>query len=542
MQENFALIWKHIADAIRPEVSADTFQRWFKAIQMLHADEAEITLRVPNNIYQLWIETNYMGLLQSAILMVLGSPRKVNFTIGEAADRLFEAQEAQEAQGDQDDQQVGDCRHDREDQIELNGANGLNGTHQPREMAAEGTAAGDQGVLHEGRLQVMEPFNASATSAEGQGSAKGSRSRGASSAPTSSPSSGAASAAGDAKAGPTTGLNPRNTFDSFVVGANNQFAHAAALAVAKAPAKTYNPLFVYGGVGLGKTHLMHAIGHHVLATKKGSKILYISSERFTNEFIDAIQNGKLVRFRNRYRQADILLIDDIQFLAGKERSQEEFFHTFNALFDGHKQIILSSDRPPSEIQNLEQRLVSRFEWGLTAELQPPDIETRVAILRKKAQSLHVKLDNAILEFLSQRIRTNVRRLEGALMRVASFASLSGRELTPEAVEHLLKDILQEEARRAVTIDQIQRKVAEHFDIRLADMTSKRRPANIALPRQVAMYLARELTKTSLSEIGDAFGGRDHGTVLHAHRLVKEKIGQDEKLRQVVAFLDNQLNR
>ena len=240
----------------------------------------------------------------------------------------------------------------------------------------------------------------------------------------------------------------------------------------------------------------------------------------------------------------MLLIDDIQFLAGKERTQEEFFHTFNTLFDGHKQIVLSSDRPPVEIANLETRLVSRFEWGLTAELQPPDIETRVAILRKKAQT-HGDQGRARKSstFLAERIRTNVRRLEGALMRVASYVSLNeGQTPSMEKLEHLLKDMLQEEARRAITIDQIQKRVAEHFDVRLADMTSKRRPANIAFPRQIAMYLARELTKASLSEIGEAFGGRDHGTVLHAHRLVKDRIRTDDKTRQVVSFLDNQLSR
>jgi len=250
-----------------------------------------------------------------------------------------------------------------------------------------------------------------------------------------------------------------------------------------------------------------------------------------------------VKFRRRYRQADVLLIDDIQFLADKGRTQEEFFHTFNTLFDGHKQIVLSSDRPPNEIANLETRLVSRFEWGLTAELQPPDSETRLAILRKKAATMEVRLSNEILEFLANRIRTNVRRLEGALMRVASYASLNEGQLPSiEKVEHLLKDLLQEEARRAITIDQIKNRVAEYYDVRLADMTSKRRPANIAFPRQVAMYLARELTKTSLSEIGDAFGGRDHGTVLHAHRLVKDRIRNDDKTRQVVSFLDQQLTR
>jgi chromosomal replication initiator protein len=326
------------------------------------------------------------------------------------------------------------------------------------------------------------------------------------------------------------------------VGANNQFAHAAALAVAQSPAKTYNPLFIYGGVGLGKTHLMQAIGQQVMDRKKNFKVMYLSSERFTNEFIDAIQHNTLVKFRKRYRQSDLLLIDDIHFLAGKERSQEEFFHTFNTLFDGRKQIVMSSDRPASEIANLEQRLVSRFEWGLTAELQPPDIETRMAILRKKVQILRVQLSQEILEFLAQRVRTNVRRLEGALMRVASFVSLSGREISRETVEQLLRDILQEEAKKIITIDQIQKKVAEHFDVRLADMTSKRRPANIAFPRQIAMYLARRHTKSSLNEIGDAFGGRDHGTVLHAFKAVTARMNKEDQLRQLILLLDTQLER
>ena len=347
----------------------------------------------------------------------------------------------------------------------------------------------------------------------------------------------------EARPGATVpGLNPRNTFESFVVGPNNEIAHAASLAVAQAPARTYNPLFIYGGVGLGKTHLMQAIGQFVWAKRKNMKVIYVSSELFINEFIDAIQHSNLVKFRKRYRQADLLLIDDIQFLGGKERSQEEFFHTFNTLFDGHKQIVLSSDRPASEISNLEHRLVSRFEWGLTAELQPPAIETRLAILRKKADAMQIKLHEDVFQFLATRIRTNVRRLEGALMRVASFASLSGRELTNETVEHLLKDILQEEGRQSITIEQIQRRVAEHFDVRLADMTSKRRPASIAFPRQVAMYLARELTKASLNEIGDAFGGRDHGTVLHACKLVKKRIAEQDNIRQTISYIDSSLQR
>lgn len=331
-------------------------------------------------------------------------------------------------------------------------------------------------------------------------------------------------------------LNPRNTFDNFVVGTNNEFAYAAALAVAQAPARTYNPLFIYGGSGLGKTHLLQAIGHSVLAARKNARIAYLTSEQFTNEFIDAIQHGTLIKFRKKYRHADVLMIDDIQFLAGKERSQEEFFHTFNALHDGHKQIVLSSDRPACEIEKLEQRLVSRFEWGMTAELQPPDMETRMAILRSKAHALQIKLDPWVFEYLADRIRNNVRRLEGALTRVASYQSLSGRVISQEMLENLLRDIFQEQARKVVTIEQIQRKVAEKYDVRLADMTSKRRPANIAFPRQVAMYLARELTTSSLMEIGDAFGGRDHGTVIHASKLIKKKISEDDRIRHAVDHL------
>jgi chromosomal replication initiator protein len=337
-------------------------------------------------------------------------------------------------------------------------------------------------------------------------------------------------------------FNPKNTFESFVVGNNNNFAYAAAKAVAEAPGKSYNPLFLYGGVGLGKTHLLHAIGQNVAANKKGARVGYVSSEKFTNEYIDAIQNNSLVKFRKKYRQTDVLLIDDIQFLAGKERIQEEFFHTFNALHEAHKQIVLTCDRPASEIQGLEHRLVSRFEWGLVTDLQPPDVEMRQAILNKKAASMGVALPEEIMSFLAHRIRTNIRRLEGALIRVASYASLTGKKLNIEVVEGLLREILHEEGRYSVNIEVIQKKVAEHYDIRLADMTSKRRPENIAFPRQVAMFLSRQMTESSLSSIGEAFGGRDHGTVLHACRLVKDRMEVDANIRQVVSYLEKQLMR
>src|SRR6476646_3416642 len=381
MDKKCAQLWQRLSAALKPQISADSFKRWFSAIELVEAKEKSITLTVPNNIYQLWIESNYMPALQNAIITTFGGPRSVRFCGPSAAG----------AQTSSDD-------------------------------SATATEALRTHV--EARPATTVP-----------------------------------------------GLNPRNTFESFVVGPNNEIAHAASLAVAQAPARTYNPLFVYGGVGLGKTHLMQAIGQFVWAKKKNVKVIYVSSELFINEFIDAIQHSNLVKFRKRYRQPDLLLIDDIQFLGGKERSQEEFF-----------------------------------------------------------------------QFLASRIRTNVRRLEGALMRVASFASLSGRELTNETVEHLLKDILQEEGRQSITIEQIQRRVAEHFDVRLADMTSKRRPASIAFPRQVAMYLARELTKASLNEIGDAFGGRDHGTVLHACKLVKKRIAEQDNIRQTISYIDSSLQR
>jgi chromosomal replication initiator protein len=337
-------------------------------------------------------------------------------------------------------------------------------------------------------------------------------------------------------------LNPNNTFETFVVGNNNNLAHGAAVAVAQNPGKTYNPLFFIGGVGLGKTHLLQAIGQFVLAHRKNARVAYLPCEKFTNEFIEALQSGQLPKFRRKYRQVDVLLIDDVQFLAGKERIQEEFFHTFNALHGNRKQIVLSCDRPASEIQGLEQRLVSRFEWGLTADLQPPDMETRQAILRKKERVFRVELPDEVRNFLAERIRSNIRRLEGAFVRIASVASLTGKPITLDVVENQLREILQEEGRQSITIDVIQRRVAEHYDIRHADMLSKRRPENIAFPRQVAMYLARQLTDSSLAVIGDAFGGRDHGTVLHACRQVKDRMEVDANVRQTVSYLEKQLLR
>jgi chromosomal replication initiator protein len=337
-------------------------------------------------------------------------------------------------------------------------------------------------------------------------------------------------------------LNPRNTFENFVVGTNNQLAHAAALAVAQAPAQAYNPLFIQGATGLGKTHLMHAIGHSILQRNAEARIAYLSTEKFTNEFIHGIQENALTKFRQRYRHVDVLLLDDVQFLAGKERIQEEFFHTFNDLFESGRQIVLTSDRPVTEIATLESRLVSRFQWGLAADIQSPDLETRVAILRTKAASLKVDIPASVLEFMAQHIVKNIRRLEGALIKISSYSHLTGKPIDLPTAESLLKDVLMEEAQNRLNIEGIQKRVADHYQIRHSDMTSKRRPNAIAFPRQIAMYLCRNLTRHSLQEIGEAFGGRDHGTVIHAIKTVENLMETDDTVRGSVDFLKTQLSK
>lgn len=335
-------------------------------------------------------------------------------------------------------------------------------------------------------------------------------------------------------------LNSKYTFDKFVVGSSNSFPHAASMAVAQSPGRAYNPLFLYGGVGLGKTHLMQAIGNYVLNQAKAS-VCYVTSESLLNEYIDAIQKKGLVQFRKKYRNADVLLIDDIQFLGGKERMQEEFFHTFNALFDNHKQIVMTCDRPASEIPGLEHRLVSRFEWGLVTELELPDVETRIAILRNKQDQLNIKLPDDVLNYLAENIRANIRRLEGALIRVVSFSSLTGKAITTESVEYLLRDTLDQEQQHVLTVEEIQKVVSDFFDIRMGDMSSNRRPQAIAFPRQVAMYLSRELTAQSLPSIGQSFN-KNHATVMHACRIVSEKLKTDAIFRQSLMILQQRLSR
>lgn len=332
-----------------------------------------------------------------------------------------------------------------------------------------------------------------------------------------------------------TNLNKNYTFDSFVVGPSNQFAHAAAIASAQSPSRAYNPLFIHGGVGLGKTHLMQAIGNFIHSKNTRGRVCYTTCEAFVNEYIEALTSNSLSKFRKKYRTTDALLIDDIHFLAGKDRMQEEFFHTFNAIFENHKQIVMTSDRPAGELAGLAPRLVSRFEWGLVVELESPDVETRVAILRKKCEQLNLMIEQSLLFYIAERISSNIRRLEGALIRVASYVSLTGQTLDRSKLEYLLRDTLDQEQKHAISIESIQKAVAEHFDVRLSDLVGPKRPQNIAWPRQVAMFLARTMTNQSFPVIGEAFS-RNHATIVHACQLVEQRQTEDLKLRQTISLL------
>ena len=334
------------------------------------------------------------------------------------------------------------------------------------------------------------------------------------------------------------GLIPRYTFDSFIVGPSNQFAHAACRAVAETPSRSYNPLFIHGGVGLGKTHLMHAIGHYVVQHHPGLSLLYISSERFMNEMINAVRFDRILDFRSRYRGVDVLLVDDIQFVSGKEGTQNEFFHTFNALHDAQKQIVISSDRPPHEIPALEERLRSRFEWGLIADINPPDIETKAAILKKKAEGEAVPLPDSVAMFLASRIKTNIRELEGSLIRLIAYASLTGKPLTIELAQDVLRNVLAHDD-KAVTIEQIQKFVAEYYQLKLNELKSRNNSKSVAMPRQVAMYLCKTLTHASLPEIGRSFGGKHHSTVIHSINKVEDWRKKDTDFdKQVTTLLQH----
>jgi len=337
-------------------------------------------------------------------------------------------------------------------------------------------------------------------------------------------------------------LSPKYTFDNFVVGASNQFAHAASKAVANQPGDHYNPLFIYGGVGLGKTHLVNAIGHQVLDQREDFRVVYLSSDSFMNELIAALRRDRMDEFKARFRRVDVLIVDDVQFLAGRERTQEEFFHTFNSLYDAHHQIVLTSDKFPKEIPDLEERLRNRFEWGLIADIQPPDVETRVAILEKKAEIEGIELPQEVAIFLATHIDSNVRELEGSLTRLGAFASLNKCPITPDFAREVLQNVLRDRSERTITIESIQKAVCDFFRLRPADLRSKKRTRTIALPRQVAMYLCRRYTNASFPVIGDRFGGRDHSTVIHAAQVIERRLREDPTFRATVERLERLLER
>jgi chromosomal replication initiator protein len=340
-----------------------------------------------------------------------------------------------------------------------------------------------------------------------------------------------------------TGINPKYTFDVFVIGASNRFAHAAALAVAEAPAQSYNPLFIHGSTGLGKTHLLQAIGHYVLQQHPRLNVRYVTTETVLNEFVDSMRDGRMVSFKQRYRTYDVLLVDDIQFIEGKERLQEEFFHTFNSLYEAGKQIVLSSDRPPHELATLESRLRSRFQWGLITDVQPPDLETRIAILRKKVMTEQIEIgDPQVLTYIADRVTSNIRELEGALTRVVAYASLTGRPISTEVAEEVLRDLFPQGATRPITVEQIQSAVSELFHLSITELRGDRRQQSIAYPRHIAMYLCRELTDASLPKIGAKFGGRDHSTVLHGVNKIARVLKEDREAFNVVQELTTRIKQ
>lgn len=466
--------WTNVCRLLPSRIGEDNFQRWFSNVGVELTLDGKVILSVPNPIHHLWIESNYSIPLQEAVTEAAGGPRAIEFKISAAQKVAGPA------------------------------------------LAAAVTLPLVDASFRGGRLLGRTAPSSEASSI---------------SAPTE-----------DVKAPRTlaeAGISTKYSFDNFVVGGNSQYSFAVAKAVAEKPGRIYNPLFFYGSTGLGKTHLMQAIGREILMSKKKAVVRYVTSEQFTNEFVEGIKNQTISQFRRKYRKVDVLLIDDVQFFVGKDSTQEEFFHTFNELFNNSKQIVLASDCPPSDLKSLEQRLVSRFEWGLTTQIQNPDFETRAAILQRKLGELEdaPELEPWVLEFIARRVRSNVRKLEGALSRVAAHVSLEGRcPVNDAALEALLHDVIDQEPMKTVSVDAIQRCVANHYDLRVGDLTGPRRPSNIALARQVAMYLTRHMTKLPLTHIGEEFGGRDHGTVIHACRVITDRMKKADDFRKTVESL------
>ncbi|HEU4401067.1 MAG TPA: chromosomal replication initiator protein DnaA [Candidatus Polarisedimenticolia bacterium] len=469
-------LWEKILHTLQPKVNRQSFNTWLKPTQQLSLADDVLQIEVPSLQFVEWISRNYLPLIQESARELECGDLRVRFTSRQGVG-------------------TGGVLGSRP-------STGLLATTVPlAPKSPTNVRAGGAPHFSDGEPSMARPLPAGPLQAPGISSA----------------------------------LNSRYTFDTFVVSRSNELAHAASVRVADHPSGAYNPLFIYGGVGLGKTHLMHAIGHQIARSLPGLRHLYISSETFMNELINSIRFEKTLDFKERYRKVDLLLIDDIQFLAGKERTQEEFFHTFNALYESQKQIVITSDCPPRDIPTLEERLVSRFEWGLIADIQPPDLETKVAILRKKAEAENVTLPEDVAMFVSSRIRSNIRELEGSLIRLIAFASLTGRSIDLEMAQETLRDLIEDRG-RSVTVEAIQKVVSAYYHIKVSELKSRNNSKHISFPRQVAMYLCKRLTDKSLPAIGAQFGGKHHTTVIHALRKIESMRQRDKDFDKIVGDL------
>jgi chromosomal replication initiator protein len=474
-------LWTNILSAVEKRLNRQSFETWFRPIQFEGCDDSEQTLhlRVPNQVVKDWVSTNYSEVLDESLQELNLAEYHVDWTVENA-----------------ETGSLGDLAEDERDDFFITQPASSNGKSKTSSLFTLLEAAESDGLTPGATTFVdIEPIELS--------------------------------------------LNPKYTFQTFVVGSCNQFAHAASLAVAEAPGKTYNPLYIYGGVGLGKTHLMHAAGHAIKERNRHLRLSYISAEKFMNELINAIRYDKTQTFREKYRSIDVLLMDDIQFMAGKERTQEEFFHTFNALYDGQKQIVISSDCPPREIPTLEERLHSRFEWGLIADMEPPDLETKVAILKRKADLDGVTLPDDVAFFIASKVKSNIRELEGSLVRLVAISSLRGLPISKMLAQDAIRNIAEDDQPAGITIEQIQQIVASHYRLRVDELKSKNNARQIAVPRQVAMYLCKRLTKHSFPEIGREFGGKHHTTVIHSVEKIEALVLKDQNFHRVVSdLMDN----
>jgi len=480
-------VWSDIQQAVRKRLNAQSFDTWIRPIQFDGYDESGhvLHLRAPNQVFKDWVSSNFSDVLDASLKEVNLASYHVDWTVNEESGSRVDG---------------GDDAADKENgafDLELADAGG--NQKQSSSLFSLLEAAESDGLAPSAtKFHDIEPLELS--------------------------------------------LNPKCSFGTFVVGSCNQFAHAAALAVAEAPGKTYNPLYIYGGVGLGKTHLMHAIGHAVKGHNKYLRLSYISAEKFMNELINAIRYDKTQTFREKYRSIDVLLMDDIQFMAGKERTQEEFFHTFNALYDTQKQIVISSDCPPREIPTLEERLHSRFEWGLIADMEPPDLETKVAILKRKADLDGVTLPDDVAFYIAGKVKSNIRELEGSLVRLIAISSLRGVPISKMLAQDAIRNIAEDDQPAGITIEQIQRVVAAHYRLRIDELKTKNNSRQIAVPRQVAMYLCKRLTKHSFPEIGREFGGKHHTTVIHSVTKIEGLVSKDQNFHRVISDLMDSLCR